>query len=76
MFPLVPLQAEAAFVLLFGLVLFVAFLAAVVWTYSDAQKHSEHPAFLWTIVVFLAPLLGLVLYFLLGRDASGGQAAY
>jgi hypothetical protein len=53
-------------------VLFVLFLivgiALIIWTYQDAQKNSSHPAFLWAIVVFLAPLLGIVLYLLLGRD--------
>jgi hypothetical protein len=43
------------------------YIAAVVWTYQDAQSHSDHPAFLWAVVVFLAPLLGIVLYLLLGR---------
>ncbi|EMA46467.1 PLDc N-terminal domain-containing protein [Halobiforma nitratireducens] len=58
-----------------GLLLFVAFtiayLALVAWTYADAQQNSEHPAFLWTIVVFLAPILGLVLYLILGRGRAG-----
>lgn len=53
----------------------LAFLAAVAWTYLDAKQHSEHPAFLWAIVVFLAPLLGLVLYVLLGRDSGGRRKA-
>ncbi|GAA0209041.1 PLDc N-terminal domain-containing protein [Halobaculum roseum] len=44
------------------------FLYAVYWTYKDAQRNSDQPAFLWALVVFLAPMLGLVLYFLLGRD--------
>jgi RsiW-degrading membrane proteinase PrsW (M82 family) len=67
--PTVPLQAgEVAFVLLFGLLAFAVGIAITLWTYNDAQKNSSHPAFLWAIVVFLAPLLGLVLYFLLGRD--------
>ncbi len=65
----VPLQmGEAAFVLLFGLLFFAVGIALIFWTYSDAKKNSSHPAFLWAIVVFLAPLLGLVLYFLVGRD--------
>ncbi|QPV62702.1 PLDc_N domain-containing protein [Halosimplex litoreum] len=65
----VPLQsAELGLVLLFGLVLFAVGIALIFWTYNDAQKNSSHPAFLWAIVVFFAPFLGLVLYFLLGRD--------
>jgi hypothetical protein len=67
----VPLQmGEAAFVLLFGLLVFAVGIALAFWTYSDAQDNSSHPAFLWAIVVFLAPLLGLVLYFLIGRDRT------
>jgi len=48
------------------------FLLAMVWVYTDAKKNSEHPAFLWAAVVFLAPLLGLVLYFVVGRNQKGG----
>lgn len=53
---------------LLTLLVFVGIVALVVWTYSDAQKHSSHPPVLWAIVVFLAPLLGIVLYLILGRD--------
>jgi len=53
--------------LLFALLMFAAHIAMIVWTYSDAQTKSDQPAFLWAIVVFLAPLLGIVLYLLLGR---------
>lgn len=52
-----------------ALLLFLIGIALIVWTYLDAQKHSTHPAFLWALVVFLAPILGIVLYLLLGRDA-------
>lgn len=63
------LQSGAAgIVALFGLLLFVVGIALVVWTYRDAQSNSSHPEFLWALVVFLAPLLGIVLYLLLGRD--------
>lgn len=60
--------AAGAFVV-FAILTFLVAMAMVVWTYADAQENSTHPAFLWAIVVFLAPLLGLVLYVLLGRDA-------
>jgi uncharacterized membrane protein YhaH (DUF805 family) len=64
-----PLQSAAGGIaLLFGLLVLLVTLAMIVWTYSDAQENSSHPAFLWAIVVFLAPLLGLVLYLILGRD--------
>lgn len=62
----VPLQAGG--LVLIWLSFMAIFIAMVFWTYSDAKQNSEHPAFLWAVVVFLAPLLGLVLYFLLGRN--------
>lgn len=66
----VPLQSGAAggVVALIGIVMFLGVIAMVLWTYSDAQQNSPHPAFLWAIVVFLAPLLGIVLYLILGRE--------
>lgn len=67
---------SAGGVILVWLLFMLMFLALVVWTYSDAQQYSSHPAFLWALVVFLAPVLGLVLYLLVGRDAtaSGGRS--
>ncbi|OYR57006.1 PLDc N-terminal domain-containing protein [Halorubrum halodurans] len=72
MVPAVPLQggAVAVFSLLFALLMFVAHIAMIVWTYNDAQKRSDHPPILWAIVVFLAPLLGIVLYLIIGRDGG------
>jgi hypothetical protein len=63
-------QGGAAIALLFGLLALLVQLALVVWTYMDAKTNSSHPAFLWAIVIFLAPLLGIVLYVLLGRDQA------
>lgn len=65
-----------AFAVLIFAVLMAVFLGMVVWTYSDAQQNSTQPAFLWAIVVFFAPLLGVVLYMLLGRDATGPGRGY
>lgn len=65
----------AAVGLLFVFVMLLVIAALVVWTYQDAQQNSTHPAFLWAVVVFLAPLLGIVLYLLLGRDAKGPGGA-
>jgi hypothetical protein len=60
---LVILQAGAAGAFfLFAFLLFVIGIALTIWTYSDAQRNSTHPPFLWAVVVFLAPLLGVVLY--------------
>jgi hypothetical protein len=54
--------------LLMSLLFLAVHVAMIIWTYSDANDNSEQPAFLWAVVVFLAPLLGLVLYLLLGRN--------
>ncbi|MFB6156716.1 MAG: PLDc N-terminal domain-containing protein [Haloferacaceae archaeon] len=62
----VPLQAGGV-ARLIGLFMILGLIVAVGWTYADAQDNSDHPAFLWALVVFLAPLLGIVLYLLLGR---------
>lgn len=68
-----PLQNGAAGVFFLVWLFFLAiFIAITYWVYQDAKKHSQHPAFLWALVVFLAPLLGVVLYFLLGRNGGGG----
>ncbi|WP_265108009.1 PLDc N-terminal domain-containing protein [Halosolutus halophilus] len=69
MVPTIILQGSGggAAALIFLLFLF-AFIALTVWVYVDAESNSNHPAFLWALVVFMAPLLGLVLYFLLGRN--------
>ncbi|WP_280537985.1 PLDc N-terminal domain-containing protein [Halopenitus sp. POP-27] len=61
-------EGAMAIVFLFGLLMLAVQIALIVWTYSDAQRNSSHPAFLWAIVIFFAPLLGIVLYLLLGRD--------
>ena len=72
MIPTIPLQ-NAGGVLFIWLIFLALFLALTYWVYRDAQKNSQHSAFLWALVVFLAPLLGLVLYFLLGRNGAGGR---
>ena len=51
-----------------SLLTFVGQIVLVIWTYNDATDNSSHPWFRWTLVVLFAPLLGVVLYLLLGRD--------
>ncbi len=59
--------------LLFGLVLFVVFAIVLpLWVYGDAQRNSPQSAFLWALVVFFGGIIGLLLYFLLGRDTRRG----
>ena len=69
MSPLLLQGAAAGIALLISLVFLIVHLAMIVWTYSDAQKRSEHPAVLWALVVFFAPILGLLLYLIIGRDS-------
>ncbi|WP_049906580.1 PLDc N-terminal domain-containing protein [Halorubrum tebenquichense] len=65
-----PLQGAAAgiFVLIWLLLLVVHF-AMIAWTYSDAQTRSDHPPVLWALIVFFAPILGILLYFIIGRNS-------
>jgi hypothetical protein len=61
----------------FGFVLFVVFAIAIpLWVYSDAQRNSPHSAVLWALVAFFGGLLGVLLYFLIGRDTTRGGAGY
>jgi hypothetical protein len=69
MLPSMLLQLELALIgFVFSLLTFVVQIALVIWTYSDATDNSSHSAILWALVVLFAPLLGVVLYLLLGRD--------
>ncbi|VTT86039.1 hypothetical protein DM2_2077 [Halorubrum sp. DM2] len=61
--------AEGAIVLLIGIAFIVAHFVLIAWTYSDAQNRSDHPPVLWALVVFFAPLLGILLYFIIGRNS-------
>ena len=68
-----PLQAfgipgGALVVLLFIGFVFLATIVLSIWTYRDAQKNSRQSPLLWAIVVLLAPVLGILLYLLVGRD--------
>jgi len=47
----------------------VAFMVFVgLWTYNDAKKKSEHPPWLWVVIVlFVSNLIGFVLYLVIGR---------
>mgnify|MGYP002281191561 CR=1 FL=1 len=67
--PSILLQFEPALIgFVLSLFTFVVQIALVIWTYSDATDNSSHSAILWTLVVLFAPLIGVVLYLLLGRD--------
>lgn len=65
----------AGIFLLFALLVVAVTVGLILWTYQDAQTNSSQPAFLWALVVFFAPILGLLLYLLLGRDRKGPPSA-
>ncbi|MCL2372096.1 MAG: PLD nuclease N-terminal domain-containing protein [Defluviitaleaceae bacterium] len=46
---------------------FYAFMG--LWVYHDAKEKSDHPAWLWIIVVlFINNFVGLILYLIIGRN--------
>ena len=42
------------------------------WVYNDAKKRGNPNAILWAILTFFFNLLGLLLYFLIGRNQGTG----
>ena len=60
---------------LFALVLmFVIVVVPIIWVYNDAQTNSSHSPVLWALILFFAgPIIGLILYFVFGRDQRGGR---
>jgi hypothetical protein len=66
--PTVPAQAGAGFFLLFALFFLIFSVVLPLWVYSDAKSKGSDNAVLWALIVFLAPLLGLGLYLLIGDD--------
>lgn len=67
--PAIPAQAIGAVGFLFFLVFFVLFAIVLpYWVYTDAKSKGSDSAVLWAIIVFLAPILGLVLYLLIGDE--------
>ena len=69
MSPLLLQGAAVGIAILISLVLLVVHLAMILWTYSDAQNHSDHPPVLWALIVFFAPILGPLLYLIIGRNS-------
>ena len=65
-------SGAAGVFLLFAFLMIIVHVVLIGWVYLDAEEHSDDPPYLWALVVFFAPMLGLVLYVLLGRD--GGRS--
>jgi Phospholipase_D-nuclease N-terminal len=58
---------------LFWVVLLIVDVVAIYSILAGSKPAVEK--LLWTVVIVLLPLIGLVLYFLLGRDARDAQIA-
>lgn len=56
---------------LLWLLLVVADVVAIYCVLAGSKPATEK--LLWTVVIVLLPLIGLVLYFLLGRDSRDAQ---
>ena len=46
---------------------FVVNIAILIWVYQDANKRGAN-GILWAIIILIAGLLGLLLYFAVGRN--------
>jgi lipid-A-disaccharide synthase-like uncharacterized protein len=74
----VPLQSVPAGILfaitIGSFALFVgAMLYVYAWIYRDAKANSSHPAVAWVAVSILFPVIGVILYFLIGRGDPTGH---
>lgn len=62
---------------LLGIIAMLFIVLAIVapfWVYVDAQDNSPQSAVLWALVTFFGGLLGLLLYFLIGREPGRGHS--
>lgn len=66
---IVGLSAGIFYILLFASLVQLIFTYLV---YQDAKSHTTSPE-LWAVLVFLTPLIGLILYLVVGRDRANNQ---
>jgi hypothetical protein len=58
-----------------GLIWLAVEIGIAYWVYNDAKKRGNPNAILWAVLTFFFTLLGLILYFLIGRNqgtSAGG----
>jgi hypothetical protein len=48
--------------------IWLGYLGLVYWVYQDASARRNDKAGLWALLVFLTPIIGLLIYLLVGRD--------
>lgn len=49
-------------------IFFLIWVGATYWVYTDAQKRNVESPILWALLTFFFSWLGLLLYFLIGRN--------
>jgi hypothetical protein len=50
--------------------IWLGYLGLVYWVYQDAAARGNDKAGLWALLVFLTPIIGLLIYLLVGRDQA------
>ncbi len=51
-----------------GLIALVLYIVIAYWIYNDAKKRGNPNAVIWAVVGFILGLIGLLLYFVIGRN--------
>lgn len=62
-------------VMILSCISLIIWIAMVTWVYSDAKKKNVDKAWLWALITFFLPLVGILLYLLIGRKKSAGAPA-
>ena len=66
--------AAAAFTLICTCLIFIVSIAipigAAWWVYNDAKKLGNPNAVLWAVLTFFTTIIGLILYFIIGRSQT------
>jgi len=55
---------------LIGLVVLVLDIVAILDVWKSSKDQAKK--ILWTLLILLAPLIGLVIYYLMGKEKSAG----
>lgn len=72
--PVIPMWFEVAVWL--PLILHFLLLVAALISVGRASRHTSAAKGVWVIVVFVVPVLGPILWFLIGRNATPGIEAH
>ena len=78
MIPLAIAQIEwlgfGLFICLIPLVWFIVGILLCIWVYRDAERRGMNGV-LWLIIVLIAGIIGLIIYLIVRKDKTSGQAA-